>query len=222
MPLQKISACAKNRNGIDWEMKRATYQARYTAGPPPKLYSSIWHDVPAALLDYSWNGRIDPHSEVRCVWCDEGVVIRFSSEEHPINVQYFHHNDPVNRDSCVEVFLNPNESEDNRYLNFELNAAGVLHLQFGDERCRKDIDDVEFQIFHIETHVSDLGWEARLVVPFSFLRLYYTDLKDEWRANFYKCGDRTENPHYLCWAEIPTERPSFHQSKYFGRIRFEK
>src|SRR5690625_7843138 len=41
------------------------------------------------------------------------------------------------------------------------------------------------------------------------------------RANFYKCGDETETPHYLSWNPIDTARPDFHQPSYFGRLLFE-
>ena len=41
------------------------------------------------------------------------------------------------------------------------------------------------------------------------------------RGNFYKCGDLTSEPHYLSWAPITFERPSFHLPAFFGNLILE-
>ena len=198
------------------------YQIHWRDSINIHINDPCWEQSEPLRLIYGWAGSTQPETTAAMFWNQNGIVVRFRSSEHPVTVRYRNHNDPVNRDSCVEIFLNPNELEDNRYLNFELNAAGLMHLQFGDEVSREDIVDVDFRIFHIQTRISDSGWDAKLVIPFSFLRRYYAALLSEWRINLYKCGDRTTHPHYLCWAKIPTEKPNFHQSKYFGRVCFER
>jgi hypothetical protein len=42
-----------------------------------------------------------------------------------------------------------------------------------------------------------------------------------WRANFYKCADKTSHPHWLTWAHVNYPKPKFHLPEYFGRIEFE-
>jgi hypothetical protein len=42
-----------------------------------------------------------------------------------------------------------------------------------------------------------------------------------WRANFYKCADKTSHPHWLTWAPVNYPKPKFHLPEYFGRIEFE-
>ena len=42
-----------------------------------------------------------------------------------------------------------------------------------------------------------------------------------WRANFYKCADKTSHPHWLTWAEIDYPNPKFHLPDFFGRLDFE-
>ncbi|MCK7480493.1 MAG: carbohydrate-binding family 9-like protein [Candidatus Moduliflexus flocculans] len=39
-------------------------------------------------------------------------------------------------------------------------------------------------------------------------------------ANFYKCGDETEFPHYGAWSPVETPAPDFHRPEFFGEIVF--
>jgi hypothetical protein len=41
------------------------------------------------------------------------------------------------------------------------------------------------------------------------------------RANFYKCGDETETPHFGAWSPVQTPQPDFHRPEFFGRLVFE-
>ena len=43
----------------------------------------------------------------------------------------------------------------------------------------------------------------------------------EIRANFYKCGDELDKPHYLSWNPINLEKPNFHCPEFFGTLFFE-
>jgi len=42
------------------------------------------------------------------------------------------------------------------------------------------------------------------------------------RANFYKCGDELQTPHFLSWNPVRTERPDFHRPDFFGVLEFEQ
>jgi len=41
------------------------------------------------------------------------------------------------------------------------------------------------------------------------------------RANFYKCGDKLQTPHFLSWAPIDLPKPKFHCPEFFGELVFE-
>ena len=47
-------------------------------------------------------------------------------------------------------------------------------------------------------------------------------LRGEAAGNFYKCGDRTETPHYLAWAKLSCDHPDYHRRQDFGTLRFEE
>ena len=74
-----------------------------------------------------------------------------------------------------------------------------------------------------EEKTGDYSWEMTIVIPATSL----THNKDvqlkglKSNANFYKCGDKSAEEHYLSWNSIATERPDFHRPEYFGSIIFE-
>ena len=39
-------------------------------------------------------------------------------------------------------------------------------------------------------------------------------------GNFFKCGDLTEQAHYLSWNPVTSEQPDFHRPQDFGLLRF--
>ena len=41
------------------------------------------------------------------------------------------------------------------------------------------------------------------------------------KANFYKCGDELQTPHFLSWNPINIEKPDFHRPDFFGSLEFE-
>ncbi|MNL73189.1 hypothetical protein D3C87_1986170 [compost metagenome] len=43
----------------------------------------------------------------------------------------------------------------------------------------------------------------------------------KFKGNFYKCGDKLEQPHYLSWSPIHLPHPQFHAIDFFGNINFQ-
>jgi hypothetical protein len=41
------------------------------------------------------------------------------------------------------------------------------------------------------------------------------------RANFYKCGDNTAQPHYIAWNAVNHPTPNFHLPQYFGELHLK-
>jgi hypothetical protein len=66
-------------------------------------------------------------------------------------------------------------------------------------------------------------WTLEYRVPLGlFRKLYGREIVSGHRAaaNFYKCGDETEIPHYGAWSEVKTPSPDFHRPEFFGEIVF--
>jgi hypothetical protein len=67
------------------------------------------------------------------------------------------------------------------------------------------------------------AWELALVIPATVFSKYPIRLEEgaHLRANFYKCGDLLQTPHFLSWAPIDLPQPKFHCPEFFGEVTFE-
>ena len=157
--------------------------------------------------------------------CHDGqnLYVHLSAKEQDIRAEYADPPAPVHEDSCLEFFFMP-EGED-RYLNFEINPNGCLHLGFGPDRQNREnaLPTDPRKVFRIRTGRTAEGWKAEYRIPVSFLRQFYPvfECTGMLCANLYKCGDRTVHPHYLAWNPVSTQTPDFHRPEFFGRMQFE-
>lgn len=153
----------------------------------------------------------------------ENLYVHLQAEEEYIRAELTTPLSPVNEDSCLEFFFMP-EGED-RYLNFEVNPNGCLHIGFGRSRrervCLVRRDAQEF--FRIRPARTENGWAVRYRIPLVFLRLLWPafTFSGTLRANVYKCGDLTVHEHYLSWNPVVSETPDFHRPEDFGQMTFE-
>lgn len=132
----------------------------------------------------------------------------------------------VCEDSCLEFFFRPME-ESMRYFNFEWNPNKCLFLGFGS--CIDDLlrivpgEAQKEALFCPEVVRREDGWEIFFRVPYSFVRGFFPEFTVEagkvLYGNFYKCGDKLQQPHYLTWNPILRQGPCrFHTPAEFGRL----
>lgn len=197
-----------------------------------ELTDDIWNGLPEMNIDFfPWDvNGYKPKSAVQMYFTKEYFALKFFSEEKNIRGTHLHLNEEVYEDSCMEFFLLPCLPGENRYMNFELNVFGTLLLGFGESRehrVRLDVDPRQFEI-KASQHPDCIdiydgkGWAVEFIVPFSFLEEHYGPMKFEkgqrMKANFYKCGDKTEQPHYGCWNLIELASPDYHCPEFFGEL----
>ena len=74
-----------------------------------------------------------------------------------------------------------------------------------------------------EERIGECTWEVALVIPYAvFFKHRITSLDGQTiKANFYKCGDELQTPHFLSWNPINIEKPDFHRPDFFGSLEFE-
>ena len=74
-----------------------------------------------------------------------------------------------------------------------------------------------------EERVDDTTWEVALIIPYAAFFKHQIQSLDgkEVKANFYKCGDELQTPHFLSWNPIKIEKPDFHRPDFFGTLEFE-
>ena len=184
-----------------------------------------WHTVPAIPVDcVLWEPDCGIRMTQQICYDETALYIRQQAREAQIRAAYSVLHDPVHEDSCMEFFFAL--GNDNRYFNFEINPNACFEIGFGPDRhhrvhlCGKR-DQKHFQA-HC-TRISD-GWTAEYRLPLEFLRLFYPAFRLEsgvsFRANCYKCGDKTEHPHFLSWNPVASGTPDFHRPQDFGSMQF--
>ncbi len=133
-------------------------------------------------------------------------------------------------DSCVEFFMAEAEKENSAnlpedeiiYRNFEFNSLGTCLSALGSKLHREFLNPGEMkQILrfpglkgqNLPMEGEEFNWELTVGIPLDLLGL---QPGSSFRANFYKCGDLTRQPHFLSWNSITSESPDFHLPRYFG------
>lgn len=172
-----------------------------------------------------------PSVQFRLVSTDEGLVVHYHVEERTVAAVATGDNGRVWEDSCVEFFCTPDS--DGVYYNMECNCAGTLLVGAGKERSNRQRATQE--VLDGVKRWSSLGrgsfaerqgpvvWDVVLSIPYGTFFLH--DIKSlrgrTVSANFYKCGDKLQTPHYLSWSPIHLPKPNFHSPQFFGSLRFE-
>jgi len=149
----------------------------------------------------------------------------WSFEENPrcVNTQ---RDDPVYEDSCLELFLQPVQGNPS-YINFEMNCKGAYLSQFGKERggriFLKDLSSIEPRITCFKTsNNNNTAWGVEILIPDTLISevygVSYTTAPCEIKGNFYKCGDKTQIPHYAAFFPAGSVELGFHNPACFGKI----
>ncbi|MGZ5423371.1 MAG: carbohydrate-binding family 9-like protein [Candidatus Aminicenantales bacterium] len=214
---------------------RPSYLVRSIAADfRPGNAAAPWAAVPPLRVGhYLWlNNGYRPTVEARLCWTPRFLYVRFRVEEKRVLVRYTKFQDPVYKDSCVEFFIDAFPELGRGYVNFETNAMGTLLAQFGPDRSHRASlwpeDLAEYEAAGpirgpVEGEYGADSWtlEYRLALGL-FRKLYGEDIRSGRKAtaNFYKCGDETEVPHYGAWSPVGTPSPDFHQPEFFGELVF--
>jgi len=158
------------------------------------------------------------------------IWLKYYVTEKYILAQETRTNGEVYKDSTVEFFISVDGTN---YYNFEFSCIGTIHLAYGPGRGNRNFVDPEIiKKINIESSLGNqpfkektgnFEWEMMIRIPvesFAFDKIKSLNgLKA--KANFYKCGDETTEPHFVTWNPIGTENPDYHCPEYFGKVLFE-
>ena len=133
-------------------------------------------------------------------------------------------------DSCVEFFVQ--RKGEKMYRNFEFNVHGVLLA--AKREGRDSAEQLSQQImssivrfttirhnYKSDRQLSD--WTLYAEIPKEALGFSLDEKLSAQAigANFYKCGDETNEPHFISWNAIDLPKPNFHVPQFFGELTFE-
>lgn len=166
-----------------------------------------------------------PTVDFSMAWDENNIFLKYYVREIHAGAVTDFNNGPVWQDSCCEFFVS---FDDKGYYNLEINCIGAHLFGWHGADKQKASDDIMALIERSSTLGSQLPmsvdkaqWELVVKVPVKgFFRHPSLRLHKgfSFRANFYKCGDKTKVPHFVSWNPIATAEPSFHQPAYFGKV----
>jgi hypothetical protein len=201
-----------------------------------------WADVQPLHISNFHDRSSDHHppTAAKVVHTGRSVHLIFRVEDRYVRCVHTGLHGMVCRDSCVEAFLQPGGQE--TYFNFEMNAGGTLLLYHVVDPSRDTMDEPIARRTPITpeqaeriTITPDLPetvepeitepttWCLRLSFPLELMEAYLGPMGElsgqQWRANFYKCGDQTSHPHWGAWSPV-TGQLNFHRPECFGQLTF--
>ena len=203
-----------------------------------KWDKSVWEKVKAVKIENRMGEepRFRPVTEVKMLYDANNVYVIFRVHDKFVKSTVTTYNGHVSGDSCVEFFFSPNSDEPGHYFNLEVNAGGTP-LIFFVTKPRKEftrlpdtlIDEIE--IAHslpavVDPEITDdVTWTIEYRVPLEIFKQFTKVTMPKsgvtWRANFYKTGSDTSNPHYYTWSPVSYPEPNFHLPAYFGTLTVE-
>jgi hypothetical protein len=171
-----------------------------------------------------------PYIRFKIAYSDREIFLKYYVKEKYFKAEQTETNQRVYEDSCVEFFTSP--VGDLTYYNFEFNAIGTCLLGTGTGRGDRTLAPAD--VISTIRRLTSIGskpvserdtetyWTITIAIPVKVF--FHHDINDlegkTFGANFYKCGDKLSVPHYLTWNRVATKSPDFHQSQYFGQLRF--
>ena len=180
-----------------------------------------------ALAEQPWPAfKSDVDVRFSITHSGNAIALLFRVKEKAIRHVNTEVNQSVWEDSCVEFFI---AFDDTVYYNCEFNCIGTALVGYGGGRTNRELLTPDV-IRNISSHSSmkkeedGYVWELLLQIPVTvFTKHTVTSLANKKaKVNLYKCGDLLPEPHFICWKNIETPAPDFHQPVFFAPVVFDE
>jgi len=197
-----------------------------------------WNDVMPAAIERAMGGKPPgaPSVSVKVVHDDSALYVIFRCMDSHVRSVVTEYQGSVCADSCVEFFFAPGPGIADGYFNLEINAGGTA--LFCHQKARgvnvRPVPACDFAAIRISHSLPDVvdpelnvqtEWFVEFRLPMAVVEKHAPSFARPapgtvWRANFYKCGDRTSLPHWLTWAPVDLPYADFHRPEFFGELVF--
>lgn len=161
---------------------------------------------------------IEAYGQMGYIEGQEWIVKLTSIEKNPLTT-FEKDDDPVYKDSALEVFLNFSTGRD-EYMNLEVNSNGALLCHFGQKGKRSPIKSRTDERARVFVEKLEDNWSVLLRIPYDLIMDCFGETKLESGTqitfNMYKICELESNRHFISYTFIPTEKPDFHQPAYFA------
>lgn len=188
----------------------------------PDINSTEWEKANVGkITQTSWKGYSPcPETTFKMLYSDEGISVLMHTDETHLRAEARTWEVPVCHDSCMEFFFKP-DPYDRRYINFEVNPIGTMHIGLGPDRYERVKLADDRSVLDIESDAKEGDWTIKFYLPYTFLRRFFKQISPVCRGNFYKCGEKTDHNHSGSWAPVELVTPDFHVPDFFDKIRFD-
>lgn len=185
------------------------------------------HKFSVETLNWPQKFNYRPLTTVSIARSLSAIHLFFQVHSNCLRAVHTKDNQPVNEDSCVEFFVKKTDS--NYYYNFEFNCIGACKAARHFKNRQNSIDFLPEHLKQIDRW-SSLGkrafnelaglfnWDLCVSIPFILIDIDPGNLPEKLLGNFYNCADATEQPYYVSWSPIETEKPDFHRPDFFGEL----
>ncbi len=166
-----------------------------------------------------------PEIYVYIAYTEEGLFLNYEvKSQEGLRITAEKDGEYVYMDSCMEFFHQKEVGE--QYINYEFNVGGVCYASKHQTPTESTaLSEAEFKSilrlakYQGKTAVpNDEEWFVTAFIPWTTMDYPQGFVPQSFRANFYKCGDKTKQPHFVSWTEIPEPQPIFHRPQYFGEV----
>lgn len=199
-----------------------------------ELAEDAWADAfPEVSLSFLWNeqtGAPQP-TYIRLLYDDAALYVAFRAVDADINARFSQRDDPTFLDDAVEIFINPERSQQTVYYGFEMNARGVLYdyLNLNSRTLFKRFDATNVEIgVKLNGTLNDRSdvdeqWTLELAIPwenFERLSLEPPTAGTVWKANLNRWDGVQPDRRMSIWSDPMNDESWPHVPSRFGDLVF--
>ena len=187
-------------------------------------------NIEKAMIDnLHWGGEYKPECFAQVIFIEgEGFCARLYAKESDPLMTYKQgdFSDDVCDDSCMEWFIDFKPGNPEGYFNLEGTACAALNAGVGTGRHgRIPLHEKIGMLPEVTAGRDGEFWWVEYYLPMDLIEKVFGEIDTGsgavYRGNFYKCGELTEQPHYLAWAPIDLPEPDYHCPDFFGEFIME-
>ncbi len=209
-------------------------RAETAPAPDADYFSKDWSNAESIELKDTYGKDFVPEVSLKMLYDDNYIYGRFFVKDQYVIVKTTACQQQVCFDSCVEIFIQPQNNL--RYYNFEFSGGGNMLLYNITDLRNKKYEEIPVAELDSVIRKSTLPakidpewtepteWQFFFAIPIDFFVKYgdnvCKNLKGQtWRANVTKCADSSSHPHWTSWSKLP--KVDFHLPEIFGELVFE-
>ena len=215
------------------------YEVQWVTSPPTidgRLDEAAWSRAsPPIVLQFLWESQTGAKQKTaaRLLWDSHALYVGFDAEDADVNARFLQRDDPTYRDDAVEIFINPDPTQEVVYYGFEMNARGVLYdyLNYNSRTLFKRFDATGVAIASAVRGTLnapediDNGWSLEVAIPwvnFEELSRRPPVAGTVWKANVNRWDGVEPKRRMSIWSDPQNTTSWPHVPSRFGEIVFRE